>query len=283
MAIASENPTGISGQGGQGGLKALVLGVKRRIHRKDDKDAQRADVQFRAQRPGALSRAKYQCIFCGFRSKSLNEVHHLDDNHHNNADENLACVCKWCHPYHHVGEAARSGKTDGLEAGHLPPKALGLMRVPTEAQISGQDLNHLMRAIGIGLADEQEAATAQKIFELLFSANLFKQTARSFFPKDETITRLDASNLAAGFAQLTNDEYALREKILADVRIVYHPTLLKRWGVQLKGDQNAFSDPSQWSSLMEHHLRAMGLIEPEGSNAAGRGAEDEIDLSEVMD
>src|SRR5690625_2648446 len=82
-------------------LPTLIVGIKRRIHRRHDKRAAQADAEYRALRRPALEAADYRCKFCGYRSKKYSEVHHLDDDHHNNSPENLTSICLLCHPYHH--------------------------------------------------------------------------------------------------------------------------------------------------------------------------------------
>lgn len=239
-------------------LKPLLVGIKRRMFRQNDKQAKEADAAFRAQRKGALERANYRCIFCGFKSQKSNEVHHLDNNHHNNDPKNLACVCKWCHPYHHIGEAARRPIPQGLEEGHLGPKATALFRVPKDAPISPQDMNHLMRAIGIALSDEKEAPYAKKIFDMLISKDMLEETARAFMPrKEEKITRLNPLDMAAALSQLTDDEYQARESVLSDVRLAYAPGTLAQWGRAIKAEQPAFADPADWEKLLEKPLKVI--------------------------
>jgi len=239
-------------------LKQLLIGIKRRLHRHSDKKAQQADAAFRAQRKDALERASYRCIYCGFRSQQLNEVHHLDDNHHNNDPQNLACVCKWCHPYHHIGEAARRAIAQGLEEGHVGPKASALIQLPESGLISAQDMNHLLRALSIALSDEKEAPVAQKIFEMLASQEVLNETAGAFLPrKADNVKRLNPADMAAALSQLTHDEYAKRGPILKNLRLMYTPSVLVQWGRALKAEQPAFADPSGWERLLEKPLKAV--------------------------
>lgn len=236
--------------------RRLLIGIKRKLHRKDDAKAQKADVAFRAQRKGALERAQYRCIFCGFRSKSSNEVHHLDDNHHNNDPSNLACVCKLCHPYHHVGEVAVRATTQGLEEGHVGFKATNLVRAPEG--FSPQDMNHLLRAVAIGLSNEDEAPMARKIFNLLNSPYALEETARAYLPnKEEKVKRLNPADVAAALSELTQDEYEQREPYVRDLRLLYSPTLLKNWGRAYAQENPAFADPASWERLLERQMKVV--------------------------
>ena len=89
--------------GGSIGLP-LVLGVKRRLSRRNDPREEKARAEFERQRPGVLNRDNWTCRGCGFASVKTNrapaggmEVHHIDDDHHNNLPDNLATLCPFCH------------------------------------------------------------------------------------------------------------------------------------------------------------------------------------------
>ena len=48
--------------------------------------------------------ANYSCQKCGYnKDKRMLDIHHHDEDHHNNAWDNLRCVCSWCHMQHHRG------------------------------------------------------------------------------------------------------------------------------------------------------------------------------------
>ncbi|MDB6009975.1 MAG: type secretion protein DotN [Gammaproteobacteria bacterium] len=86
-----------------------VLGVKRRLWRKDDDHAFLADKAFAPVRDQVLKRDNHSCRFCGFRSPKFQEVHHWDDDHTNNEVGNLMTVCNLCHQVHHLGMCGMRG------------------------------------------------------------------------------------------------------------------------------------------------------------------------------
>lgn len=249
-----------------GGLRKLLIGIKRKIHRHKDDKADKADAAFRAQRPGALERAQYKCFFCAFRSLTQNEVHHLDDDHHNNHPSNLVPVCRLCHPYQHIGEAARrSAIPSGIEEGHLgAAKALGLIRVPNPDEISAQDMNHLLRAIAVALSDPKESAMAKEVYGLLSHPDVFREFAVACYgeenvaePGAKGVMGVSPADMAAALSYLTDDEYAKREEVLAPVRVLYNPNVLIEWGRGWKGpeEQRAFADPADWERLVEKQMK----------------------------
>lgn len=68
-----------------------------------DSHAGEADRRYATIRAAVLKRDRYTCAFCGFAAKKYQEIHHLDDNHGNNAPANLATACPLCHAAFHLG------------------------------------------------------------------------------------------------------------------------------------------------------------------------------------
>lgn len=248
----------------RGKLVPLLLGIKRLVHRYRDARAAQADAQYRASRKPALERDNYTCIHCGFRSKETNQVHHKDDNHGNNHPDNLGCNCQLCHPYHHIGEAARSATPGPREEGHLGPKAAQLFRVPNAEAIPASDMNHLLRALALALNSEEEAETAKQIFAL-FSNEQTRQDMVTHYAS------FQAKDMAAGMAMLTDDEYAQRGPAVAALRVLYNPKLLKQWGQAWGREQPALSDARTWPSLLSDTLTK--VCPPPQAVEQGVGAE----------
>lgn len=84
-------------------IEPLGLSVKCKSFRDAgdfDKDASFKDVkQFVKQRD------KNACVHCGDVFEKYQEVHHKDDDHSNNDQDNLLTVCSLCHACHHIGLA----------------------------------------------------------------------------------------------------------------------------------------------------------------------------------
>lgn len=87
-----------------------------------------------------LERDDYTCNFCGFRAKSFQEIHHVDQNHSNNDERNLVCICPLCHQNFHLVSASITG---GGKIIWLP-------------EFSQTSLNHLCRTIFILIHKEGE-------------------------------------------------------------------------------------------------------------------------------
>ena len=229
------------------GLLSLVLGIKRRLIRSNDKKATENEALHQKNRQPALEASQFKCVHCAFRSLQFNEVFHLDGNHHNNKLSNLAGTCPLCHGYCHIGEPAKNGIPQGLFEGHFG-SAAALIRVPDADAIPSRDMNHALRAIAMALTDPNEHDVAMKVFNLIANTDgTFKDMAQAFHTHR-------ATDMAIALNGLTEDEYARRDKLLASVRVVYKPSLLKEWGEKWRSEQTALGDPAQWGRLMEKQM-----------------------------
>lgn len=91
----------------------MLLGVKRSIFRMHDSKSEDADKEYATIRYEVLKRDAWTCQFCGMRTMPENrqkfsgrfEIHHLDDDHHNNSTANLKTSCPFCHSVFHCGNA----------------------------------------------------------------------------------------------------------------------------------------------------------------------------------
>ena len=102
---------------------SLVISVKSGGYRMDDPLNDIATNDYAKIRLRVIVRDKYKCQFCAFKSipdrkaatgsllaSGYLEVHHLDDNHHNNQLSNLITICPFCHAIFHLGFSAHKDK-----------------------------------------------------------------------------------------------------------------------------------------------------------------------------
>lgn len=92
----------------------LELGVKRRLSRRNDPNLDAATRDFEEKRLEIVGRDNFTCQGCGFSSIGVKkggglvssgylEVHHIDDDHHNNKESNLITLCPFCHQIFTLG------------------------------------------------------------------------------------------------------------------------------------------------------------------------------------
>lgn len=213
----------------------LLLGVKRLRFRANDSRSGKADAEFKAKRKPALARQGYKCAGCGYKSSdkfSHLDLHHADDNHHNNEETNLLVACHTCHPYQHVGELVR--RTD------VPAEGLGKRtKIASVPELSAVDLNLLQRAIGAALKDPAEAAYASKMMQVLEGRQLYvKADFGTCSPAD----------FAAAMFQLSAEEYAHRGDAIEDLRLLFNEDVLKIIGSEFLLD-NPSMPVERWPSV----------------------------------
>lgn len=114
----------------------LILSVKRSKFRIDDPTSEHSDTEFTKLRPEILERDGHSCVFCRFKSKKWQEVHHLDNDHSNNDLANLVTVCPLCHMVFHIGFAGQR------QAGRL-------IYIDPSYGVTQADLNNIVRALWI--------------------------------------------------------------------------------------------------------------------------------------
>lgn len=108
----------------------LALSVKTAEWRAGDDTAAEADHAFRAARAVVLARDHTTCQGCGLPSRGAEgksgylEVHHRDDDHHNNAPDNLLTVCPFCHAVKHFALAHIQGRGFFVPARGVGQRAL---------------------------------------------------------------------------------------------------------------------------------------------------------------
>lgn len=162
----------------------VEIGVKRRLSRQNDPNVAQADAEFERQRMGILKRDGWTCRGqgCGFASTQMEkapaggmEVHHIDDDHHNNDPTNLATLCPFCHM------AFTAGRRGAVFAG-----SLGLL-----PGISQGELNRVIHTIW-GMGRAMEMVTEEP------------ETARRLGWKEQDIPRSFSAALREAHGSLTN-------------------------------------------------------------------------------
>lgn len=132
----------------------IVFSVKRKVWRQDDENMESANAEYQKKRPSVLVKGLYKCMFCGYRSKST-EVHHLNDNHADNSDENLGIADPLCHGTQHIGQVGSQKQGVFINIDGIPQA----------------EFNHLQRTIAVVLeiGTDQEKADARALLQHLAS------------------------------------------------------------------------------------------------------------------
>ncbi len=189
--------------------RPLVFSVKRKVWRQDDADMEPAHAEYKAKRPVVLAKGDYRCVFCGFRSKHT-EVHHCNDDHADNRDENLAIADPLCHGTQHIGQVGsqQHGVLIYFE------------------DFAHAEFNHLQRTLAVALEIGNEAEKREAHALLQHLASRAEQIASAW-------GSAHPSDFANALLGLNETAFEQRGSSLVHIRLLYKPARLSsvmgRW------------------------------------------------------
>jgi intracellular multiplication protein IcmJ len=242
-------------------VSGIVLSVRCRNWRVADADAVEGDGEFKRLRPVVQERDKHTCKFCGFKSSSYQEIHHIDGDHANHVKDNLATICMFCHGCFHLNRAGRDGEAS-------------LIWMP---EISQERLNHILRSLFAAdrWADQvikEKRAGPGTGAVLLDSAKKFGEGSRSLIAAlqrrdidaERRIGTADPAELANMLLDMDEETYARRGEFLAGIRLMHlgkrmkdgenvMPKILDSW----LGPGGPYGNlkPTSWSGMLKTVLR----------------------------
>ena len=190
-------------------MQDIVLSAKRSTWRMHD-HAGEADAEFSQARLRTLELADKRCTFCELRADKWQEVHHLDDDHGNNGQSNLACACPLCHQVFHLGLA---GLHDGGDLIYAP-------------EFSQVELNSLVLACWLAVASGGEYSPgAVQVYEDLKNRNFYvtsivREWAREAGVKIQEPFKFTPDMLANALIRLDDDDYGQRAQMLGGLRLL---------------------------------------------------------------
>lgn len=146
-----------------------------------------------------LKRDNYTCKYCGWHSERHQEIHHINHNHKDFKESNLATVCPLCHQVFHLSSASI---TEGAEIIWLP-------------EMTQEDLNRLCIAIFIAekSGNKKWEGPAKRLFNALNSRAEFVNNSLSDKASDPGV-------FAETLLNLSKEEYKGREKFVKNLRLL---------------------------------------------------------------
>lgn len=209
----------------------LLLSVKRKTWRKDAQSTESSDEAHRATRPRILERDRNTCQYCGFKS-SKSEVHHENDDHTDNRDENRVTACPLCHGVFHIGQVGISGHGR-------------LAHVPGLSQL---DLNHLQRTIAmmLHLGDREQKQEAQQLLMLLASkGNGVKEAWGTSQPH----------HFGSALLRAEPGIFERRDDFFRDVALIYKPERFAGFVHSWAEEAYRALPPSTWNLIHDRYSR----------------------------
>lgn len=236
-------------------LPPLIPGVKGSCYRRDDPFAENAREDFAAIRMKVIERDHFTCVYCGLQTQGNEDapghtleasgglhVHHIDDDHNNNTEDNLISVCPLCHMVHHIGFAASRGYCHFI---YLP-------------EIRQEDLNILVHCIAVADARQCNSAEIENIcrasWELYYVLNTFKRIL--VFNEDLNADTSMLGTALAGVLHERPDIYAQRAKGLHGIRVLFDFKALQLNFAHLSGWLPGPSWFTSWQRVYETMIRS---------------------------
>ena len=203
----------------------------------ESRDGGGGDKALAAARPGVLKRDKGTCLYCGFKSGRYQEIHHLNDDHSDHREQNLACICGFCHMNFHIGRVGLLGEAE-------------LVWLP---ELSATDVSHLARAIFVAI---HAGGSMRNGAEALFSSMRVRA--------DDARRRIgtsDPADLGEALLALDEKDYGQRGDKLEGIRLLplgrkfngdadVFPEMLDYW----RTDEGPFGgkwQPGAWPRLLD--------------------------------
>lgn len=232
-------------------LPLLLPGVKGSRYRRDDPFAENTQEDFAAIRMKVIERDHFTCVYCGLQTQGNEDapgytleasgglhVHHIDDDHNNNAESNLISVCPLCHMSHHIGFAAARGYCQFI---YLP-------------EIRQEDLNILLHCIAA--ADGLKTVESEKIcrigWEIYYALSTLKRLL--VFSEDLNSDTSMLGTALAGILHERPDIYDQREKGLHGIRVLFDVKAMQLNFFHLSGWLPGSSWFTSWQRVYETML-----------------------------
>jgi intracellular multiplication protein IcmJ len=202
----------------------LMIGSKRGRWRANQ-GVESADRDFAMLKPKAVARDKGACVFCGVKIKGMH-VHHINDNHEDNRQENFATVDDLCHAVNHVGLLGKSGS---------------IVYMPGVSQV---DISHLIRTAVVAISFGGEIGNkAQRLIDLMIE--------RFSVPVAQIFGTSNPADFGNALIALSDDDYAARDKVLRDIRIMFKSGPLSDFAARARESAYDNLKPELWQGVFD--------------------------------
>lgn len=264
-------------------LPELIMSAKRSVWRMHD-HADDADKAFKSIRAAVLESAEDSCKFCGHKSTKFQEVHHIDDDHKNNALTNLVCSCPLCHQVFHIGLAGLKEGAEIIYAPEFTQAELNQLSLiiwlvnETKADSFKDPAQSVAFARISGRAKTLEAQIMNRRGTVMMRLRtaLVKTSFPAEFINEIKLSHLTPTLFATALMALPDERYADREDLLGGLRLLPIPTRfaerIKHWNTE----QSAVLPISAWFRIITDDAIAGIVAEcaarlAEASSASGQG------------
>lgn len=178
-----------------------------------------------------IARDNDTCQACGWVSRQWQEIHHLNSDHSDHREKNLATLCPLCHQVFHLPQASA---TNGGSIIWLP-------------EISQADLNQMCIALFVAMRQPKgQWASSARIIQGVFESRV--TVAEDF------LGRSDPGMLAQALLRMKPEQFERREKLTSALRLLPHPA---RFQSEIEYWEKACfpsQDDDSWAKLLPENL-----------------------------
>lgn len=179
----------------------------------------------------ALKRDRGQCRYCGYKH-SGNRVHHVNNNHTDESEKNLATICSVCHASFHLGQ--------------IPDGSAYVVYLPG---LSRKSVSLLQKAISVALStgDETLRVQAKAVLNWMASHKVYVEEACGTSEPQAFALALMKSGAHGELKQ---------DHVLEGLHIVIDPTELEAEAVEWMNGPYGRTQPRNWALVYYNVLNA---------------------------
>lgn len=221
-------------------MQRLIISAKRKDFRGDNPHPSKSNVDFNNIRPLILNKHDFTCQYCLFRSKKFQHIHHLDDDHDNNSEDNLVTICPLCHMSQHIGFAGIKGMGTII---YLDQDTCG----DFVTKITQEKLNNLVRLLWVRQDGGDKTASIQ-------ATDYLKRLEQTRVDADRLIGTCDPIQLGNALRDLSEEHYEGRAKTLGKVFFLPFKEGFEREHEYWMSENYSKVKNQNWSKISENNM-----------------------------
>lgn len=222
-------------------MKKLIISAKTKDFRADSPHPKKSNVEFNNIRPSILERDDYTCQYCGFRAKKYQHIHHLDDDHDNNTEENLVTICPLCHMSQHIGIAGVKGMGTLI---YLDQETFGDFRL----NLSQEKLNHFVRLFWLRQENKIHKDAA------IQASDFLKRLEQARVDSDKVIGTCDPILLGNNLREINDENYLKRNDILENIYFLPFKEGFLKEHKYWKAHKYSKLDKQDWAQISKNNM-----------------------------
>lgn len=210
-------------------LLPLTLSCKVKAWRMDDAASEEADAGFLAVKRKVRERDDHSCRFCGFKQTKTDfymQVHHRNDDHHDNRPDNLVTACMHCHAVHHIGLWGSAGEAVLVYLPEWPQHYLNhvcrivLVAKRFHARLEGDAKMQVERGRSAGINPQmaERIKSAKSMME--YTSALFERVRAREVEAEKLLGTSDPADVANALLNVPDEVYQKRNQALAPFRLL---------------------------------------------------------------